>query len=284
MQRHAPGGRGAWRTFGIVALVAVALAGCEISSSSTGATPSAAATSSPISSWDWPSYGHDAQHTFHGRTTLTESSVQALRQAWFFPTGDAVTATPTVVGGTVYVGSWDDFFYAVNLRTGKLRWKVRLASQNAITPYPGQQPRDATSDGGLVTSSAWFEPGAGSRPALVIFGGGYTLYAAERRHRRGLLGARLPRRARTSQPERRQHADLLVTGGRRRPRALRRGRGWAAALGRLRGGGQPRHRRPGVGVPDRRRQERPGARRQLWQRLVVRHRVARPRAGRVRHG
>jgi outer membrane protein assembly factor BamB len=65
----------------------------------------------------------------------------------------------------------------VNLRTGSLRWKVRLASQNAITPYPGQHPRDVTSDGGLVTSSAWFEPASGSRPALVIFGGGYTLYA-----------------------------------------------------------------------------------------------------------
>ena len=58
----------------------------------------------PVSPWDWPGYGHDAQHTFHGRTTLTESSVRTLRQAWFFPTGDAVTATPTVVGGTVYVG------------------------------------------------------------------------------------------------------------------------------------------------------------------------------------
>ncbi len=68
--------------------------------------------------WDWPTYGHDAQHTFHGRTTLTESTVKTLRKAWFFPTGDAVTATPTVVDGTVYVGSWDDYFYAVNLETG----------------------------------------------------------------------------------------------------------------------------------------------------------------------
>ena len=163
---------------GTVALGAVALAGCGRFSSSTSGTPSASATTpTPVSSWDWPSYGHDAQHTFHGRTTLTESSVRTMRQAWFLPTGDAVTATPTVVDGTVYVGSWDDFFYAVNLQTGKLRWKVRLASQNAITPYPGQQPRDATSDGGLVTSSAWFEPAVGSRPALVIFSGGYTLYA-----------------------------------------------------------------------------------------------------------
>ena len=70
------------------------------------AAPSAARAPcpSPSSPWDWPTYGHDAQHTFHGRTTLTQSSVRTLQQAWFFPTGDAVTATPTVVGGTVYVG------------------------------------------------------------------------------------------------------------------------------------------------------------------------------------
>jgi polyvinyl alcohol dehydrogenase (cytochrome) len=133
----------------------------------------------PVSPWDWPSFGHDAQHTFHGRTTLTEATADTLQKAWFFPTGDSVTATPTVVGGTVYVGSWDDYFYALNLRTGALRWKVRLRSQNAITPYPGQRPRDATSDGGLVTSSAWYQPAGGGRPALVIFSGGYTLYALE---------------------------------------------------------------------------------------------------------
>ena len=28
-----------------------------------------------------------------------------------------------------------------------------------------------------MTSSAWFAPGSGSRPDLVVFGGGYTLYA-----------------------------------------------------------------------------------------------------------
>jgi polyvinyl alcohol dehydrogenase (cytochrome) len=38
-------------------------------------------------------------------------------------------------------------------------------------------PRDLTSDGGLVTSSAWFEAAGQGHPDLVIFGGGYTLYA-----------------------------------------------------------------------------------------------------------
>ena len=150
---------------------AMAPSGASVSAGNPAAVPAAPGP------WDWPTYGHDAQHTFHGRTTLTKTSVRTLRRAWFFPTGDAVTATPTVVGDTVYAGSWDDYFYALNLTTGALRWKVRLKSQDAITPYPGQNPRDAASDGGLVTSSAWFEPAGRGRPALVIVSGGYTLYA-----------------------------------------------------------------------------------------------------------
>ena len=128
---------------------------------------------------DWPTYGHDAQHTFHGETTLTEASVPTLQQAWSFPTGDAVTATPTVVDGTVYAGSWDDVFYAVDLATGHLEWKYHLSPQDAVTPYPGERVRDDSSDGGLVTASAWFQPGDGTRPDLVIFAGGYTLYALD---------------------------------------------------------------------------------------------------------
>lgn len=183
MSRLAAPHRRFWRAVGVSAMSMMTLiALAALGAYGAGLPPTPAGpigASAPLSPWDWPSFGHDAQHTFHGRTTLTEATAPSLRQAWFFPTGDAVTATPTVVGGTVYVGSWDDFFYAVNLRTGVLRWKVRLHSQNAITPYPGQHPRDTTSDGGLVTSSAWYQPAAGSRPALVIFAGGYTLYALE---------------------------------------------------------------------------------------------------------
>ncbi len=130
---------------------------------------------------DWPSYGYDAQHSFDGQTRLTPARAKALRLAWMFPTGDAVTATPTVVGWTVYVGSWDGYFYAVSLATGRLRWKFQLKSQPAVVPYPGQNPRPNDSDGGIVTSSAWFEPADASHPDLVIFGGGYTLYALDPR-------------------------------------------------------------------------------------------------------
>jgi len=167
-----PGQRGKWRAIVGALVVVTALGGCSGVS-----VPSGAATPTAPGPWDWPTYGHDAQHTFHGRTTLTAATARTLRKAWVFPTGDSVTATPTVVGATVYVGSWDDTFYAVNLETGKLRWKTRVTAQNGVTPYPGEKHRDLTSDGGLITSSAWYEPGSGRRPALVIFGGGYTLYA-----------------------------------------------------------------------------------------------------------
>jgi len=153
----------------VLVIVGAALTACSSGETARRVSPAA----------DWPTYGHDAQHTFHGQTTLTPASVKRLKMAWKFRTGDAVTATPTVVGGVVYAGSWDEHFYTVDLRTGKLKWQKKLNSQHAITPYPGQPHRDTGTDGGLVTSSAWYQPAAGGRPDLVIFGGGYTLYALD---------------------------------------------------------------------------------------------------------
>ena len=133
-----------------------------------------------IGASDWPTFGHDAQHTFAGVTSITPATAPTLAPAWFFPTGDAVTANPVVVGDTVYVGSWDGYFYAIDRATGALRWKYLLKQQPAINPSPGNaNPRDVTSDGGLVTGSAWFAPSHAGRPNLVIFAGGYTLYALD---------------------------------------------------------------------------------------------------------
>lgn len=161
-------------------LAAVVLAACAVGGHFAGSVAGAAApppSPSPIGQWDWPTYGRSAQHTFSAPTTLDRTAARTLAPAWFFPTGDAVTANPIVVGSSVYVGSWDGFFYALDRGTGQLRWKYQVAAQPAVSPQPGQFPRDATSDGGLITSSAWFQPGDGRRPDLVIFGGGYTLYA-----------------------------------------------------------------------------------------------------------
>jgi polyvinyl alcohol dehydrogenase (cytochrome) len=127
---------------------------------------------------DWPAYGRSERHDFVGSTTLDPVSVKTLAPRWFFPTGDIVSAQPVEVAGTVYVGSWDGYFYALDARTGRMRWRYRVKDQPAVVPQPGnRRPQDITGDGGLVTSTAYFLPGSGSRPDLVIFGGGYTLYA-----------------------------------------------------------------------------------------------------------
>lgn len=135
-----------------------------------------------ITAEDWPQYGHDSQRSFVGQTTLNPLSVQALAPKWFFRTGDAVTAEPTVVAGTVYVGSWDGNFYALDANTGALRWKYALDQQPAVFPHTtGRSPADGlndfSSDGGIVTSSATFVPGDGRHPDLLLVGGGFTLYA-----------------------------------------------------------------------------------------------------------
>ncbi len=170
------GGRRPVLAFG-VAVLAV----CSISSGALAAGASTTPRHTPAT-WGvkkWASFGNGSEHDFVTHTSLTPANVGTLHEAWFFPTGDAVTATPTIVGGVAYFGSWDTKFYAVDMATGKLRWSYQLDSQTAVTPYPGENPRNIGSDGGLVTSSAWYQPADRSHPNLVIFGGGFTLYALD---------------------------------------------------------------------------------------------------------
>ena len=56
---------------------------------------------------------------------------------WKFHTGGRVISSPTVAGDTLYVGSGDHNFYAVNLADGKAKWKFetgsRIASSAAVS-------------------------------------------------------------------------------------------------------------------------------------------------------
>lgn len=136
---------------------------------------------------DWPMYGRSPHHDFVGNTTLDPASVRTLLPAWFFPTGDAVTAPPTVVDGTVYAGSWDGNVYALDAATGRLRWRFTLDAQPAVSPVPGHHGvQDVTSDGGMVTAAVTYVPrapcpGAGGPAAVVLVAGGYTLYSLRAR-------------------------------------------------------------------------------------------------------
>jgi polyvinyl alcohol dehydrogenase (cytochrome) len=131
---------------------------------------------------DWAMYGRNSAHTFSTDGSLIDQhSLPSLTLAWSFTPGDAVTASPAVVGGVVYVGSWDGYFYALDEHTGALRWRFALDCDAMSLPQParcvalGYAPSDPNvrqgTDGGVVTSSAAVIDG------VVYFGGGKTLYA-----------------------------------------------------------------------------------------------------------
>src|SRR5881409_2264255 len=90
---------------------------------------------------DWPIYGRDLKHSFTNADSLINvANVAFLQPAWDFSTTDAVSASPTVVDGRVYVGAWDGFFYALDSASGSLVWSFQVDCDSNITPIPPQCP------------------------------------------------------------------------------------------------------------------------------------------------
>lgn len=132
---------------------------------------------------DWPMYGRDLHHTFSNPYSLIKpANVASLKPVWDFATGDVVSASPAVVNGVLYAGSWDGYFYALNAATGALIWRFQVDCQNSIVPIPPQclapgetSPPRFFTDGGLITSSAAVAGGH------VFFAGGKTVYSLNAR-------------------------------------------------------------------------------------------------------
>jgi polyvinyl alcohol dehydrogenase (cytochrome) len=102
---------------------------------------------------DWPMYGFDVTNSrFNAsETKITRRNVAALHKSWTFATGAPVSVTPIVSDGSVYFGSWDHAFYAVDAKTGALQWRVTVATPQGDSegPFPGIQS-SALVDGGKV--------------------------------------------------------------------------------------------------------------------------------------
>ena len=103
----------------------------------------------PVFAADWPMYGHDQKQTRSnpGETLITPANVGKLTSAWFFPTTAPVSATTAVVKGTVYVGSWDHNFYALDAVSGAVKWKVTVATPQGDGKFPGIQSSSAVANG-----------------------------------------------------------------------------------------------------------------------------------------
>ena len=70
---------------------------------------------------EWPQFRGNPQ-----MTGVATSSVPAnLKLLWTYDADESIESSAAVAGGTVYVGSQSKDLLAIDLATGKLRWKYR---------------------------------------------------------------------------------------------------------------------------------------------------------------
>src|SRR5215218_3186203 len=88
----------------------------------------------------WTSAGGDLQNTRSqpSEQMISVDTVGGLVKKWEFTTGGDVSATPAVDADTVYFPDWGGNLYAVNKKTGVLRWQTRIED---ATDNPGDKAR-----------------------------------------------------------------------------------------------------------------------------------------------
>ncbi len=69
------------------------------------------------------------------------------KSKWKFQTGDVVHASPALADGTLFVGSWDSYFYALDAASGREKWRFKTGEDKEIYNQVGLQASPAVSDG-----------------------------------------------------------------------------------------------------------------------------------------
>jgi outer membrane protein assembly factor BamB len=177
--------------------VATAVVGGLVAAGAALAGPGSAATGPACPTANWSSPWHDVTHSssvLSACTPISPVTVTALTPKWYSHASNVVSASPTVVGDTVYVGDWNGVFTAYDAATGTPKWhhQIRVTSPD----YPGH-----------IVSTASVVPFAdptapGGKRLAVIFGGGSSLWALDAATGRELASISLdPRNAATKAVE-----------------------------------------------------------------------------------
>ncbi|HYS33005.1 MAG TPA: PQQ-binding-like beta-propeller repeat protein [Streptosporangiaceae bacterium] len=145
---------------------------------SAGLALSAASSASAATAGDWPAYLDGPQHTSFnvGETAISPVTAGKLASRWRFlgikPTRPGqpdrgFLASPTVVGGNVYIGADTGWFYKLNALTGHVLAKRFIGFQRATTCHPGR---------GFV-DTATVEPDPSGKLTVYVGGADGYLYA-----------------------------------------------------------------------------------------------------------
>jgi polyvinyl alcohol dehydrogenase (cytochrome) len=139
-----------------------------------------AAPAAPAATPDWSAYLLGPRHSSYNAaaTTWTPTSATSFGSDWTFtdpaPTvggqpGRGFSASPTVSGGSIYIGSNTGAFYAIDEATGLERWHRSLGYVTAKTCGSG---RGITS-----TATVAPDPSRGGQATVYVAGGDGYLYA-----------------------------------------------------------------------------------------------------------
>ena len=82
-----------------------------------------------------------------GDTNIYALDLATGKLKWKFKTGDVVHATPAIADGVLYVGSWDSYFYALDAATGAEKWRFKTGEDHDIANQQGIQASAAVMDG-----------------------------------------------------------------------------------------------------------------------------------------
>jgi len=97
----------------VLALAAVAAAGCGESGGADGSAQEAS----------WPAPNGDAANHRRATSSIDATSVERLGVAWRVPLAGGFAATPIVLDGVVYAQDLLSNVYAIDLASGRLRWR-----------------------------------------------------------------------------------------------------------------------------------------------------------------
>ena len=102
------------------------------SSFGVGAAVLALAGSAAASSNSYPAYLGGPAHNSYiaAATTFTVANASGVHSRWKISTLGRFDASPSVYRGTIYIGSENGDFYAINASTGKVKWSKALTISN----------------------------------------------------------------------------------------------------------------------------------------------------------
>ena len=100
----------------------------------------------------------------------TEDLLGGPELKWKFDTGGSVESSPTVVGGVVYVGTFNRALFALDADTGEIRWRFPVggllrASPSVVNGVVYFGP--ASAGKALAAAAARGGAAAGLRPAVA---------------------------------------------------------------------------------------------------------------------